>query len=209
MGSLSDLCRDIRGTLPPSGACPSVGLCLVVSQSPWHRPALLASLVFGVVTCASPREGACSLQQREAGPCAQQQACVCSVPHSRPADCETLIRRMLVVDPAKRISIAQIRQHRWMQADPALPRACPASAALSYNSNPGDYDEQVLGIMQTLGVDRQRTVEVSAAASRPQQGFGSGGACPGGGSHCVRRGVTHRRVKTGARANLRAACPLF
>lgn len=70
---------------------------------------------------------------------------------------------MLVVDPAKRITVAQIRQHRWMQADPSLLRqACPAFSALSYNSNLGDYDEQVLGIMQTLGVDRQRTVEVSA-----------------------------------------------
>ena len=37
-----------------------------------------------------------------------------------PPDCETLIRRMLVVEPAKRITIAQIRQHRWMQAEPAL-----------------------------------------------------------------------------------------
>lgn len=27
-----------------------------------------------------------------------------------PPDCETLIRRMLVVEPAKRITIAQIRQ---------------------------------------------------------------------------------------------------
>lgn len=73
---------------------------------------------------------------------------------------------MLVVDPAKRISIAQIRQHRWMQADPTLPHTRPSST-LSYNSNLGDYDEQVLGIMQTLGVDRQRTVEVSAAVPPP------------------------------------------
>lgn len=76
---------------------------------------------------------------------------------------------MLVVDPAKRISIAQIRQHKWMQADPTLPLTRPTNAALSYNSNLGDYDEQVLGIMQTLGVDRQRTVEVSAA--RPSSHF--------------------------------------
>lgn len=75
-------------------------------------------------------------------------------------DCETLIRRMLVVEPGKRITLAQIRQHRWMQAHPRPPPACPA---LSYSSNLGDYDEQVLGVMQTLGVDRQRTVEVSAA----------------------------------------------
>lgn len=78
------------------------------------------------------------------------------------ADCETLIRRMLAVDPAKRISIAQIRQHRWVRAGPTPPQpACPAFSTLSYSSNLGDYDEQVLGIMQTLGVDRQRTVEVS------------------------------------------------
>ncbi|XP_066226172.1 serine/threonine-protein kinase SIK1 [Saccopteryx leptura] len=81
------------------------------------------------------------------------------IPFFMSRDCETLIRRMLVVDPAKRISIAQIRQHRWMQADPTLPHMSPASTALSYNSNLGDYDEQVLGIMQTLGVDRQRTIE--------------------------------------------------
>lgn len=82
---------------------------------------------------------------------------------------------MLVVDPAKRISIAQIRQHRWMQADPTLPHTRPTSAALSYNSNLGDYDEQVLGIMQTLGVDRQRTVEVSPARPSPHLAFSWGG----------------------------------
>lgn len=75
---------------------------------------------------------------------------------------------MLVVDPAKRISMAQIRQHRWMQADPSLlPPACPAFSLLSYNSSLGDYDEQALAIMQALGVDRQRTVEVSPPAALP------------------------------------------
>ncbi|XP_045396708.1 serine/threonine-protein kinase SIK1 [Lemur catta] len=82
------------------------------------------------------------------------------IPFFMSQDCETLIRRMLVVDPAKRITIAQIRQHRWMQADPCLLRqaslACPAHGC---GSSPGDPDERVLGIMQTLGIDRQRTVE--------------------------------------------------
>ncbi|KAI5182207.1 Serine/Threonine-Protein Kinase Sik1 [Manis pentadactyla] len=82
------------------------------------------------------------------------------IPFFMSRDCETLIRRMLAVDPAKRISIAQIRQHRWVRAGPTPPQpACPAFSTLSYSSNLGDYDEQVLGIMQTLGVDRQRTVE--------------------------------------------------
>ncbi|KAB0398092.1 hypothetical protein E2I00_019740, partial [Balaenoptera physalus] len=77
-----------------------------------------------------------------------------------PPDCETLIRRMLAVDPTKRITISQIWQHRWMQADPALRQpTCPVFSLLGYASSLGSYDEQALGIMQTLGVDRQRTVE--------------------------------------------------
>ncbi|NXQ41246.1 SIK2 kinase, partial [Catharus fuscescens] len=75
-------------------------------------------------------------------------------------DCETLIRRMLVVDPTKRITISQIKQHKWMQADPSLQQQQSLSFSMqNYNSNLGDYNEQVLGIMQTLGIDRQRTVE--------------------------------------------------
>ncbi|XP_042543246.1 serine/threonine-protein kinase SIK1 [Dipodomys spectabilis] len=82
------------------------------------------------------------------------------IPFFMSQDCETLIRRMLAVDPAKRISIAQIRQHRWMQADPTLaPRPGPALSTQAYSSNLGDYNEQALGIMQALGIDRQRTVE--------------------------------------------------
>lgn len=84
------------------------------------------------------------------------------IPFFMSQDCETLIRRMLVVDPAKRITIAQIRQHRWMQADPTLlQQDDPAFSMQGYTSNLGDYNEQVLGIMQALGIDRQRTIEVS------------------------------------------------
>ncbi|XP_047575090.1 serine/threonine-protein kinase SIK1 isoform X2 [Lutra lutra] len=83
------------------------------------------------------------------------------IPFFMSQDCETLIRRMLVVDPAKRITIAQIRQHRWMQAEPSVPRPpCPAFPTLGYASSLGRYDEQVLGVMHSLGIDRQRTVEV-------------------------------------------------
>ncbi|CAO2646525.1 Serine/threonine-protein kinase SIK1 [Lemmus lemmus] len=75
-------------------------------------------------------------------------------------DCEALILCMLVLDTAKRITIAQIRQHRWMQADPTLlQQDDPTYSMQGYTSNLGDYNEQVLGIMQALGFDRQRTVE--------------------------------------------------
>lgn len=76
---------------------------------------------------------------------------------------------MLVVDPAKRITIAQIWQHRWVQADPALLREAHAARTLcSYDSSLGDYDEQVLGVMRNLGIDRQRTLEVSGPWARGQ-----------------------------------------
>lgn len=51
-----------------------------------------------------------------------------------------------------------------MQADPSLQQQQSLSFSMqNYNSNLGDYNEQVLGIMQTLGIDRQRTVEVRSA----------------------------------------------
>lgn len=68
---------------------------------------------------------------------------------------------MLVVDPARRISVAQIKQHRWMLADPTAAHQTLSHSLTEYNSNLGDYNEPVLGIMNTLGIDRQRTIEVT------------------------------------------------
>lgn len=79
----------------------------------------------------------------------------------RLADCENLIRKMLVVDPARRITVAQIKQHRWMLADPTAAHQTLSHSLTEYNSNLGDYSEPVLGIMNALGIDRQRTIEVN------------------------------------------------
>lgn len=81
------------------------------------------------------------------------------IPFFMSQDCENLIRKMLVVDPAKRITVAQIKQHRWMLADPAAARQTLSHSLTDYNSNLGDYSEPVLSIMNTLGIDRQRTIE--------------------------------------------------
>nr|XP_020482161.2 serine/threonine-protein kinase SIK2-like [Labrus bergylta]XP_029131708.1 serine/threonine-protein kinase SIK2-like [Labrus bergylta] len=83
------------------------------------------------------------------------------IPFFMSQDCENLIRKMLVVDPARRISVAQIKQHRWMLADPTAATQTLSHSLTEYNSNLGDYSEPVLGIMNTLGIDRQRTIEVS------------------------------------------------
>ncbi|CAL8322519.1 unnamed protein product [Merluccius merluccius] len=87
------------------------------------------------------------------------------IPFFMSEDCENLIRKMLVVDPAKRISMVQIKQHRWMMADPAAPLQTLSHSLTEYNSNLGDYSEPVLGIMNTLGIDRQRTIESLQSSS--------------------------------------------
>ncbi|XP_035379138.1 serine/threonine-protein kinase SIK1 isoform X1 [Electrophorus electricus] len=87
------------------------------------------------------------------------------IPYFMSEDCENLIRKMLVVDPVKRFTIAQIKQHRWMLADPSAPHHALSHSLGDYNSNLGDYSEPVLGIMQTLGIDRQRTVESLQSSS--------------------------------------------
>uniref|UniRef100_A0A8C7ZJU0 non-specific serine/threonine protein kinase n=1 Tax=Oryzias sinensis TaxID=183150 RepID=A0A8C7ZJU0_9TELE len=87
------------------------------------------------------------------------------IPFFMSQDCENLIRKMLVVDPARRISVAQIKQHRWMLADPAAAHQTLCHSLTDYNSNLGDYSEPVLGIMNTLGIDRQRTIESLQSSS--------------------------------------------
>ncbi|XP_072369151.1 serine/threonine-protein kinase SIK1 isoform X2 [Scyliorhinus torazame] len=76
------------------------------------------------------------------------------IPFFLSEDCENLIRRMLMVDPMKRITVSQIKQHRWM-----LAQKPPVYSLKDYNSNLGNYNQQVLGLMQNLGIDRQKTIE--------------------------------------------------
>uniref|UniRef100_A0AAQ5Y0U5 non-specific serine/threonine protein kinase n=1 Tax=Amphiprion ocellaris TaxID=80972 RepID=A0AAQ5Y0U5_AMPOC len=87
------------------------------------------------------------------------------IPFFMSQDCENLIRKMLVVDPAKRISVAQIKQHRWMLVDPTAAHQTLSHSLTEYNSNLGDYSEPVLNIMNTLGIDRQRTIESLQSSS--------------------------------------------
>ncbi|KAG8429795.1 hypothetical protein GDO86_019187 [Hymenochirus boettgeri] len=74
------------------------------------------------------------------------------IPYFMSQDCESLIRRMLAVDPAKRLTIAQIKQHRWLQISNYQP---PPNNVLL----PTQPCLQVLSIMQSLGIDRERTLQ--------------------------------------------------
>lgn len=70
-------------------------------------------------------------------------------------DCESLIRKMLVLDPTRRVTIEQIKRHRWMMVEvPDTPVILNVGGTASVEPN-----DQILRIMQNLGIDAQRTRE--------------------------------------------------
>nr|XP_018910956.1 PREDICTED: serine/threonine-protein kinase SIK2-like [Bemisia tabaci] len=75
------------------------------------------------------------------------------IPYFMSSDCESLIRKMLVLDPSKRFSIEQIKRHRWMMEE--APRLLP-SAGTDSKTEP---NEQILRLMKSLGIDVIRTRE--------------------------------------------------
>lgn len=86
------------------------------------------------------------------------------------SDCEHLIRRMLVRDPEKRYTVEQIKKHRWLLADGPLK---PINSLPAFHTNTADitngssnpdecYNEQVLRLMDQIGIERQKTIEVIA-----------------------------------------------
>lgn len=72
---------------------------------------------------------------------------------------------MLVVDPKRRISIGQIKQHRWMESmqtreDLILRLHDVAISDLSQPHNADSYNEHILNVMQNARIDRKKTIEV-------------------------------------------------
>jgi len=99
------------------------------------------------------------------------------IPFFMSSDCESLLRRILVLDPAKRFNIQQIKNHAWMQIE-----APPTTARTQLNpsgdstiqtgsdgksvneptlpsTEPTPVNEQILRLMQDLGIDPVRTKE--------------------------------------------------
>ncbi|XP_049841096.1 serine/threonine-protein kinase SIK2-like isoform X2 [Schistocerca gregaria] len=75
------------------------------------------------------------------------------IPYFMSSDCESLIRKMLVLDPCRRYTVEQIKRHRWMSAE--APRLLPSGAG-GTSSEP---NEQILRLMQSLGIDGNKTRE--------------------------------------------------
>ena len=61
---------------------------------------------------------------------------------------------MLVVDPNKRFSLWQVKRHRWMQAEAPAESMEEQDVAAKETAN-----EQILRLMQSLGVDPAKTKE--------------------------------------------------
>ncbi|XP_067910092.1 serine/threonine-protein kinase SIK2a isoform X3 [Heterodontus francisci] len=81
------------------------------------------------------------------------------IPYFMSEDCEHLIRRMLVLDPSKRLTIAQIKEHKWMLTEVPVQRPIVYPQATENESTMGEYNEQVLRLMHSLGIDQQKTIE--------------------------------------------------
>uniref|UniRef100_A0A9L0SRG5 non-specific serine/threonine protein kinase n=1 Tax=Equus caballus TaxID=9796 RepID=A0A9L0SRG5_HORSE len=75
------------------------------------------------------------------------------------ADCEHLIRRMLVLDPSKRLTIAQIKEHKWMLVEVPVQRPTLYPQGQENEPSIGEFNEQVLRLMHSLGIDQQKTIE--------------------------------------------------
>ncbi|KAK3560919.1 hypothetical protein QTP86_023112 [Hemibagrus guttatus] len=83
------------------------------------------------------------------------------IPYFMTEDCEHLIRRMLVLDPSKRLSVAQIKEHKWMVLEVPVQRPLlyQQSSTAEEDTGLGEYSEQVLRLMHSLGIDQHKTVE--------------------------------------------------
>ncbi|XP_013860705.1 serine/threonine-protein kinase SIK2 [Austrofundulus limnaeus] len=83
------------------------------------------------------------------------------IPYFMTEDCEHLIRRMLVLDPSKRLSLTQIKEHKWMALDVPVQRPVLYQKSLSAEGEAGvgEYSEQVLRLMHSLGIDQHKTIE--------------------------------------------------
>ncbi|XP_034943750.1 serine/threonine-protein kinase SIK2-like [Chelonus insularis] len=76
-----------------------------------------------------------------------------SIPYFMSTDCENLIRKMLVLEPAKRYTIPQIKRHRWLIG--TAESVCPVITSTPLSLQ--EPNEQILRLMHSLGIDVTRT----------------------------------------------------
>ncbi|KAE9544842.1 hypothetical protein AGLY_000384 [Aphis glycines] len=73
------------------------------------------------------------------------------IPYFMSTGCESLIRKMLILDPNKRYTVEQIKRHPWMLEE--APRLLPGTIA----EMPAEPNDQVLRFMSSLDINTTRT----------------------------------------------------
>uniref|UniRef100_A0A8C9HJ84 non-specific serine/threonine protein kinase n=1 Tax=Piliocolobus tephrosceles TaxID=591936 RepID=A0A8C9HJ84_9PRIM len=84
------------------------------------------------------------------------------------AECEHLIRHMLVLDPNKRLSMEQICKHKWMKlgdADPNFDRLIAECQQLKEERQVDPLNEDVLLAMEDMGLDKEQTLQAEQAGT--------------------------------------------
>ncbi|XP_050415171.1 serine/threonine-protein kinase SIK3 isoform X2 [Patella vulgata] len=86
------------------------------------------------------------------------------IPFFMSTDCESLIRGMLVVEPSKRFHMDKIIHHTWMgsreeDGEDFSELVSQYNLFTDHESDVGETSEQILDYMETLGMDRERTVK--------------------------------------------------
>ena len=72
-----------------------------------------------------------------------------------------------MLEPSKRYSLSQVKSHPWMQLEPppsgagATPPGHAPHEREGHCPEVGQVNEQILRLMQSLGIDPNRTKEVS------------------------------------------------
>ncbi|KAH8023489.1 hypothetical protein MRX96_027780 [Rhipicephalus microplus] len=79
------------------------------------------------------------------------------IPFFMSTECEHLIRKMLVLDPTRRMTVEQVKRHRWLQPAGMHTPATPAAPSDREAARRGILDDGVLRLMQSLGIDPART----------------------------------------------------
>ncbi|XP_062106593.1 SNF1-related protein kinase catalytic subunit alpha KIN10-like [Humulus lupulus] len=79
-----------------------------------------------------------------------------NLPMSLPPGARDLIRRILVVDPTRRMTIPQIRQHPWFKAHLPCYLTVPP---LEANQLAKKIDEQILQVVINMGFDRNQLIQ--------------------------------------------------
>lgn len=84
------------------------------------------------------------------------------IPYFMSSECESLIRRMLVIDPKKRLTMSQVCQHQWMAAaDPVVkedPMLSEQMRAMSASAD-GPYNDHIIRLMHKCKIDEHKTIQ--------------------------------------------------